>query len=151
MLLEAVAQHARLARLLPELADALAWLADRDWPATPDGRHELAGERIVATVSRERTAPAAARRFESHRAHLDIHCPIDGPEAIGWAPAGSAGEGEPAGTDLWFHAEPAPQHTLLLAPGWCAIFWPGELHRPLGAVAAPGPLRKCVIKVRWPC
>lgn len=147
MLLERVEDLPRRVGSDARLAPAAAWLAAGGWPWLPAGRHPVQGEAIVAIVADEDTAPAGRRRFESHRRCLDIHCPL-APEGIGWAP-GPAAPAEAAGEDLWFHPEPPLALELTLHPGWCAVFWPGELHRPLAAVGAPARIRKCVLKVRW--
>ena len=47
---------------------------------------------------------------------------------------------------LWFVDDEQTSY-LALQPGDFAIFWPGELHRPLCTLTTPGPVKKLVVKV----
>ncbi|MGL4893098.1 MAG: YhcH/YjgK/YiaL family protein, partial [Aeromonas veronii] len=48
--------------------------------------------------------------------------------------------------DLWFVDDDQTSY-LALQPGDFAIFWPGELHRPLCTPNQPAQVKKLVVKV----
>jgi len=142
---------ARYAGLHPLFADAFAWCANSANLALSDGRYELLPGRLLVIVESGETKPRAIRRFESHRANIDIQVNLAGPEAMEWTPvAGLRVEDDfaPDG-DIAFYAEPdRPITRLLVPPLHAALFWPEDAHKPVlhpGTVAVP--YRKLVFKV----
>jgi biofilm protein TabA len=119
-------------------------------PAVPDGRYDLDDARVFALVQSYDTAPGAEKRFESHRAHVDIQYVVEGRERILWAPAGSLDVDEPyddAG-DVAFYRDPATSSSVLLRAGDFAIFLPHDGHKPGCMAGGRERVRKIVIKVR---
>jgi len=150
MILDHLSRAGRHAALHPRLAAGFAWLAGRDWHTVPDGRHEIDGERLFASVESGTTFEADLRRYESHRRYLDIQFAISGGERMGWWPL-DLPVVEQAGPDLWFHRVPPGDGIMLPVPaGHIAIFLPGEAHKPCCHLGdCPAPFRKCVVKVEW--
>lgn len=151
MLLDHLANAAAYHGLHPRLAAGFAWLAARDWKTVPDGRHDIDGDLLYASVESGTTFEADLRRYESHRRYLDIQYAISGGERMGWWPGAALPVAEQAGPDLWFHRMPPDDGLMIPVPaGHFTIFLPGEAHKPcchLGG--SPGLFRKCVVKVAW--
>lgn len=149
MILGDLESCAAYAELLPGMRSALDYL--RGWdPATPDGRHAIDGERVFALVSAYETGPATERRFEAHRAHVDVQWVAAGTERILHAPLpGLAVQTayDEAG-DIEFFADPAASSSLLLPAGGVAVFFPRDAHKPGCMAGGRHTVRKVVVKIR---
>jgi biofilm protein TabA len=144
--LEAAALYGGLA---PGLDAAFAYLRRFD-PTTPPGRHEVEGERVFAIVSRYETAPATTKRFEAHRAHLDVQYVASGAERILYAPRTGLSVSSPyaAEDDVEFLDDPPASTSLLLAEGAFAVFGPDDAHKPGCMAGRRHEVLKVVVKVR---
>ncbi|MBP0604605.1 YhcH/YjgK/YiaL family protein [Aeromonas sanarellii] len=117
------------------------------WLNAPLGKQEIDGLRLFCLVSEDLTEPVADRRGEFHQQYLDIQLLLRGEEWIGVGPHVYAGEGaDHPHPDLWFVDDDQTSY-LALQPGDFAIFWPGELHRPLCTPHSPAQVKKLVVKV----
>lgn len=151
MILAPLNKHGRYAPLHPLFAHAFAWCDSATNLAWPDGRYDLLPGRLTVIVESGETKPRAIRRFESHRANIDIQVNLVGPEAMEWTPvAGLRVEDDfaPDG-DIAFYAEPVrPITRLLVPPAHFAVFWPEDAHKPvLHPQNQPIIYRKLVFKV----
>jgi biofilm protein TabA len=117
------------------------------WLNAPLGKTEIDGITLFCLVSEELTESAADRRGEFHQQYLDIQLLLRGEEWIGVGPHAyvNAGADHPH-PDLWFVDDEQTSY-LALQPGDFAIFWPGELHRPLCTPNQPAQVKKLVVKV----
>ncbi|PTT49430.1 MULTISPECIES: YhcH/YjgK/YiaL family protein [Aeromonas] len=117
------------------------------WLNAPLGKTEIDGLTLFCLVSEELTESAADRRGEFHQQYLDIQLLLRGEEWIGVGPHAyvNAGADHPH-PDLWFVDDEQTSY-LALQPGDFAIFWPGELHRPLCTPNQPAQVKKLVVKV----
>lgn len=133
---------APLARIMAEVVKSVP-----HWLDAPLGKTEIDGMRLFCLVSEELTEPLDARRGEFHEQYLDIQLLLRGEEWIGVGPHAYEREGaDHPHPDLWFVDDEQTSY-LALQPGHFAIFWPGELHRPLCTLTTPGPVKKLVVKV----
>ncbi len=118
MILDSLAQQARYRGLHPGFAVAFDWLLKFD-PATPDGRIAIDGERVFALVQSYATAPAAEKRIETHREHIDIQYVARGTEIMLWAPSAGlkvTAPYDPAKDVIFYENPPAPV-AVRCAPG----------------------------------
>lgn len=135
--------------VVPGMAAAFEFLRRFD-AATPEGRHEIEGERVFALVSRYETAPATGKRFEAHRRHLDVQYVAAGAERILHAPL----EGLQVATpyteteDIVFFEDPPTSSSLLLPAGSFAVFAPGDAHKPGCMAGSRDAVLKVVVKLR---
>ena len=133
---------APLARIMAELVKSVA-----HWGDAPLGKSEIDGLNLFCLVSEDLTEPAADRRGEFHEQYLDIQLLLRGEEWIGVGPHEYADESaDHPHPDLWFVDDEQTSY-LALQPGDFAIFWPGELHRPLCTFNQPAKVKKLVVKV----
>ncbi|MCH7349819.1 YhcH/YjgK/YiaL family protein [Aeromonas sp. MR7] len=117
------------------------------WLNAPLGKREIDGLTLFCLVSEELTEPTADRRGEFHQQYLDIQLLLRGEEWIGVGPHAYGNEGaDHPHPDLWFVDDEQTSY-LALQPGDFAIFWPGELHRPLCTPNQPAQVKKLVVKV----
>lgn len=132
----------------PGVMRGLRFLAETDFSALPDSRHELDGDNVFANIMRYDTN-LHNDTPESHQAYIDIQYLIEGEELVFVAPLeemSSVVEAHPE-RDLWLHH--GPTEALTLGRGRFLVLWPGDAHAPGVAVGGiPAPARKCVVKVR---
>lgn len=129
---------------------ALAYLTETDFSVLKDGRYEIEGDDVFATVSTYRTKEPSEVKPESHREYADIQSLIEGTETVGIAPLEECQapfEQHPE-RDLYFHPVPAVLETLTLRPGSFMIFFPQDVHLPCMNCGGPKTVRKVVVKVR---
>lgn len=131
-----------LASILKETVVSLEHWVDR-----PVGRVEIDGDRLFCLVQEDLTEPVDERRGEFHQEYLDIQLLLSGREWIGVGPQQyRLAELSHPHPDLWF-VDVEQESWLAMLPGDFAIFYPGELHRPLCTQGLPAPVRKLVVKV----
>ncbi|WP_421203821.1 YhcH/YjgK/YiaL family protein [Aeromonas enteropelogenes] len=133
---------APLARIMADVVKSVA-----HWRDAPVGKQEIDGLTLFCLVSEDLTEPAPDRRGEFHEQYLDIQLLLRGEEWIGVGPHDYVSEGaDHPHPDLWFVDDEQTSY-LALQPGDFAIFWPGELHRPLCTFKQPAQVKKLVVKV----
>ncbi len=131
------------------LHQALRFARDVD-PAQPDGRIDIDGARLFALVSSYETSPRAERRFEAHRKYFDVQALLTGEECIDVTfdhqlPLLQDYQAE---KDILFVASPPEYASLPMKPGYFAIFFPQDIHRPNCQLHGKQAVRKIVMKVR---
>lgn len=137
--------------LSPAFDKAFAFLEDQDLASLPEGKHEVAGDKIFALVQSPATEPENARRFEAHAKYFDIQLLVSGEEKQLYA-ANDKGttvtEDALAERDVIFYTKPATCNAVVLTPLTYAIYAPGELHAPNCDASVPGcKLKKIVFKI----
>ncbi|HYT73576.1 MAG TPA: YhcH/YjgK/YiaL family protein [Vicinamibacterales bacterium] len=146
MVLDTLALADRYAALHPGFAEAFAFLSKTTVAALPQGRHDIAGDRIFVLIDHRDGRGRHGARLEAHRRYIDIQYTCEGMEEIGWSPLAAcrppAGGYDEAKDIAVFDDRPATW--LSVPPGHFVIFFPDDAHAPLGG---QGLLKKAVIKV----
>src|SRR5207248_9411281 len=110
------------------------------------GRTDIDGDRIFVLIDHRDGRGRNGARLEAHRRYIDIQYTFDGMEEIGWTPLAAcrppAGGFDAAKDIAYFDARPATW--LSVPPGHFVIFFPEDVHAPLGG---QGLLKKAVVKV----
>jgi len=78
-----LSDSARFEYLGPNFKTAFGFLRTADLKSLPLGKVEIDGDRVFAYVSEPDLKPFGSGKCEAHRAYVDIHSPIAGPETIG--------------------------------------------------------------------
>jgi YhcH/YjgK/YiaL family protein len=118
-------------------------------PSTPDGRHEVMGERLFSLPQSYETFPASERKFEAHERYIDIQYIYSGEEVIEHVDVGLL---RPDGDfdserDVGFYLDPAKSTPVVLRAGDFAIFFPHDAHKPCVTAGQVSAVRKVVMKV----
>ena len=151
MIVDTLAHAGCYRGMLPMLDHGLAALERLVAQPPADGRHELAGASLYASLSSYTTGDPAGKPFEAHRRYVDIQVVLAGRESLYWAPLATLEpRGEYSATDdIAYYAGQAGL-AVPLGPGWFAVLFPQDAHKP-GCVPSPaggeGTVRKLVIKV----
>ena len=157
MIVDALANAGRYRGITPLLDRALAEIERLAGSPLADGRHEFAGEKLVAIFSSYQTEDPKDKRFEAHRRFIDIQVVLEGRETLYWSPLPSLEprEGYSDADDIAFFTGPAGI-AVPLEPGWFTVLFPQDAHKPgcvtpgnvAGSVTgSPARVRKLVIKV----
>lgn len=150
MIIDTLTAAAKNAFYPPVIRKALQAVIGQEPHSLPPGKYTIDGDNLFFTVVEGETRPLAEQRPEYHRQYLDIHIVLAGEEVIG---AGNKGleiiEDGPFNQahDIGFCTQISSETLIHLHPFELAILFPGELHRPMGAIAAGAPLRKIIVKI----
>jgi biofilm protein TabA len=149
MIIDRLDNVARYAALGPGFARAFQFLQTLD-PARPDGRCEIEGDAVYATLMSYETKIPADQTHEVHRCYADIQFLISGQETMLFTPAERLGPGNGYNQEKDYEmcATPVLPATLAVQAGQFVVFFPGEGHKPGLGLWAPQPVRKIVVKVR---
>lgn len=113
-----------------------------------DGVYELECKKLFYILSSNVTEPLVQRRSEFHQQYLDIQLVLSGEEGIAIGPLLKNAENYKAEKpDLYFSDDLEPDNQVNLREGDFAVFFPGEIHRPLCSVDGSAPVRKAVFKI----
>jgi YhcH/YjgK/YiaL family protein len=132
----------------PGLKKGFDFLRNEDLASLPDGRHEIQGSNIYALLSSYKTESEEAKKLEAHRRYLDIQSLVSGNELIFWAdietlePAGDYSEEK----DIIFFKGSSPS-ALHLRPGYFAVFFTADAHKPGCSLQTHEPVRKALVKI----
>jgi YhcH/YjgK/YiaL family protein len=131
------------------LRQALDWL--RNLESTPaDGRVEIDGARLFASVTSYATAPREEKRFETHRKYIDVQMLLEGEEAIDVSleEALAPLEAYSPDKDIAFFESPPAYSPLVMKPGRVAVLFPQDAHRPGCHLHSGRKVRKVILKVQ---
>jgi len=150
MLTDRLANAALYRSLSPRIADALDYLAARDFAKIADGRHAIDGDHLFALVQRYTSKPLAEGRWEAHRKYIDLQYVVSGTEQIGYVSIDQlAAEPHDEERDLAWLSGTAGQWITVPA-GHFMLLWPGDAHMPQIATGAPSEILKVVVKIEVP-
>lgn len=114
-----------------------------------DGRREIDGERLYASVATYETGPREERRFEAHRKYIDVQVLLEGEEVIDVALDRDLAvlEAYDEQRDVVFLGPPGHAASLPMKPGCFGVFYPHDIHRPGCRLQERQKVRKIVVKV----
>jgi biofilm protein TabA len=114
-----------------------------------DGRMDIDGDRLYASVATYETGPREERRFEAHRKYIDVQVLLEGEECIDVSldrdlPTLEAYDEK---RDVMFLKPPEQVASIVMTPGCFAVFYPHDVHRPGCHLKEQRRVRKIVMKV----
>jgi biofilm protein TabA len=146
MVLDAITNEERLAKLHPGFAAAFQFLRGTDLNELPEGRQEIDGSRLYALVVRGQGRGLEGPKLEAHRRYIDIQYSLTSADVIGWKQASTCRNPVEAYNEAkdiqYFHD--APDSWVTVPQQSFAIFFPEDAHAPMAAI---GPVHKVVFKV----
>lgn len=145
MILDTLDNAARYFPLHSRFKQAFDWLKSRRLEDLPNGRVEIDGSHLYASVMRENGRGQAVAKYETHRKYIDIQYLVTGSDVMGWTHLGPGLKslGYDAGKDLEFH-EAKPSLWVPVPAGTFTVFFPEDAHAPMAGTDA---MLKVVVKV----
>ena len=115
-----------------------------------DGRIEIDGDRLYASVSTYDTGSREERRFEAHKKYIDVQAVLEGEESIDVSlekdlPSLEAYDEK---KEVMFLKPPKEFASVVMKPGRFAVFYPHDVHRPGCNLRDRRRVRKIVVKVQ---
>jgi YhcH/YjgK/YiaL family protein len=147
MIADRLANGHRYAALGPRIARAFEFLNHTDLNAIADGRHEIDGSNLYATVQRYSTKLPADGKWEAHRVYADLQFIVSGEERFGIGQVERFTRGA-YDAEKDFEALAGDGDFLRVQAGRFVLLWPGEPHMPGMALDAPAPVKKVVVKIK---
>ncbi len=132
----------------PNLDAALRFLEREDLSKLPNGRHELDGDKLFASISEYTTKPEDEAKWEAHRKYMDIQFLIKGIERIGVAYTPEMTPVTPFDEEKDFQLLTGKGPALDMRPGFFLALGPDDAHKPGMAFDKPMQVRKAVIKLK---
>lgn len=133
--------------LSDNLKKGLEWLERTDLEIIPDGKYEINGQKVYASVQTYETKTDA--KYESHRNYIDIQYMIKGSEKIGVTDLNNCTTciKYDSERDLEFYDINCTEEYLELSESQFLIFYPNDAHKPSIAIDKPSIVKKVVVKV----
>ena len=133
--------------LSENLKKGLQWLENTSLEQLTDGKYEIDGDIIYASVQTYVTKSEA--NYESHRKYIDIQYLIRGKEKVGVTDIGNCTtcieyDNE---RDLEFYNINCREEYIELTESTFAIFYPHDAHKPSITIDTPTTVKKIVVKV----
>ena len=123
------------------------WLQNSDLEKLPDGKYEIDGDKVYASIQTYETKDDA--KYESHRKYIDIQYVISGQEKIGVVNVANCTTcvEYDSQKDLEFYDINQDDEYLLLNEGQFIILYPHDAHKPSIKVNTTSIVKKVVVKV----
>lgn len=123
------------------------WLQKTDLKNIPDGKYEILGQHVYASVQTYDTKSDA--NYEAHRNYIDIQYMITGAEKVGVTDLSNCKVCIPYDSerDLEFYNINTAEEYLELDEGQFLLLYPHDAHKPSISKAEQTTVKKVVVKV----
>jgi biofilm protein TabA len=149
--------YAALAKKLPVLEEALAWIQSEGKIKEP-GKYPVPSQicqgsyegTMTAEVQKVSTKRRSEVSFEAHKRFVDVQFCYEGGEIIEWASASTLDPLDDYNDekDVRHYRVPGnPKTVLCLKPGTFAVFFPGDAHLPKVSDGINQEVRKVIVKI----
>ena len=114
----------------PAAEKVCRWLADKDLANWADKHYPIDGDDFYVNIFHYPTAAAEARIWEAHRDYIDVHLVLGGREWVRQAFLADCQAGEyHADRDYQAIDRAQARSSILLEPGYLAVFYPEDAHQ----------------------
>lgn len=129
------------------LKKGFEWLLSADLQNIPDGRYEIDGNKVYASVQEYETKPDAS--YESHYKYIDIQYIVRGIEKIGVTNLANCkmNTAYDSERDLEFYDITCEDEYLELSEGEFLVLYPHDAHKPSITKTTKSKVKKIVVKV----
>ena len=147
MILDTLSSIDKYFDLCSGIEEGLKFLVKAKNTQLGDGRHEIKGGEVYASISNEAGKGVDDAQLETHQKYIDIHFCLKGIDCIGWSPTAEVTEslGEYSyEKDVSFFLDKPSKYINISDSIFCILF-PDDAHAPLSGTGA---IRKIVIKIK---
>ena len=135
----------------PNWKIAFDWLKAEKWKNNlPDGKSEIAGDKVYVNHQKYKSKPIENCRYETHQRYADIQILLSGTELIDVCVKDDLKVTEPysAEKDVEFQeGNSALVHRVVLSYPMALVLFPEDAHKPCIANGNPADVEKIVLKV----
>jgi biofilm protein TabA len=137
--------------LHPNLDLAIQYLQQHNLEELPCGRHIVSADDVYINVMEAQLRSEEDAQYEVHKKYVDIQMDLQGEEGVLLSNVGANTVTTPYDLQTDYELQTGSAiATAHLAPGYFAIFFPGEPHMPtLQVDGKAGNVKKAVVKVLW--
>lgn len=146
MILDRLENAMRYAPVHPGFEAAFHFLKQNSLNGFKEGKDQIDGDRLFALALTTKGKGRQDARLESHRRYIDLQYTLEGSDFIGYEIKSACipdEKGYDSESDIEFYAN-SPTVWLAVPAGSFAVFFPEDVHAPLGT---DGFIHKVVIKV----
>lgn len=133
------------------LVNAITFVKKNIDSNSKNGVYEIDGNKMFAIVAENKPRTLEHADPEYHRRYIDIQIVLSGAETFGVSVKSQSHnmiEDRLDNDDIAFVSTPSDECYITLSAGDFAIFYPNELHKPLGFVSSEvSVIKKVVVKV----
>lgn len=130
---------------------AIDYIRARDFTKIDDGRYQIEGDDMYATVTRYMSRPASECRPETHRKYVDLLYLVSGEEYLGWCPMNpdlKVTSPYDEAADVEFYEKLVPESSFVLSEGSVVVLFPKDVHQPYIMIGdTPSPITKVIVKI----
>ena len=150
MILDRIENYKKYCLMHKGFEKAFEYLKNGITADTKDAKYEIQGKDIYAIVQSYETAAPEDKKFEAHRAYIDIQYVISGFETIQWHPVNllSLTDEYNPEKDAAFYKLNKNASILKMSAGFFAIFFPEDGHIPGCLLEKSSAVKKVVVKVK---
>jgi len=127
---------------------AFMFLERNDLSKMADGKYEIEGDGIYASLSRYDTKSSEKSLWEAHKKYIDIHLVVSGVERIGYSQQERLMSSQDYNDEKDVMLLAGTGDFVTIKPGMFAIFFAGEAHMPGTIIDTSQAVTKVVIKVK---
>lgn len=117
---------------IPYAEDILEFVKNFKQSEMKEGRYDIHGDDLFASVGKYDTEPAEDRLFENHRKYIDLQMLVSGTEELHWAAVETlemTEESFSSGGDIAFYNGEAAG-CVILGGETCAVLFENDAHKP---------------------
>ncbi len=130
------------------ISAALNFIKENDFTKMNDGRVEIEGDNIYATVSRYQSKPVEQGKWESHRKYADVQFVAKGKEKIGYSNIASMDIIREYAEEKDIQFLSGEGDFITAGEGTFVILFPQDVHMPGILVSEETQVLKVVVKVK---
>jgi YhcH/YjgK/YiaL family protein len=147
MVLDKLSNAEKYFGLGDRIKKALLYIKENDFGKIPDGKYEIDGNKIYASVMRYESKPVEKGSWEVHRKYIDVQYVAGGKEKMGYANLAKLNVSQEYVEEKDIMMLTGDGDFFLAEEGTFAIFYPADGHMPGMAAASPQKVLKVVVKV----
>lgn len=147
MVVDSLVNIEKYIEIHPSMPLILDFIKNTDLAKIEEGKYEIDGTNVYASVSDENGRSVLEAPLEAHREYIDLQICIRGRESFGWhyqPQLKSVKHAYDEKKDIEFYGD-SPLILFDLFPGYFVIFSPTDAHAPLYGEKY---VRKMIIKIR---
>ena len=148
MIIDSIENSSLYEGLGEKITKALNYLKENDFKKLTNGRYQIDGTDVYATVSRYKTKPIEEGKWEAHKNYIDIQFIASGTELIGYSflkDMNAKTEYNPEKDVQFFEGGGQPAK---VEKDTFVILFPSDAHMPGIKVNEPEDVIKVVVKVK---